>query len=105
VRAEAPGFTAEEVWADKLHPTPIGHAVLAYCVLDYVRLMVEGLEGKRASTTLGWSDKDSLAPPMFPENHHSKGFCGEQGALQQQVWYRDSGWVWTSENDKEGFQV
>jgi hypothetical protein len=107
VRAEAPGFKKDEMWAvDHLHPTATGHAVLAYCILDHVQLLLEGLQlgGKRSASLLQhW--RDSLAPPMFLENHHSKGFCGRQGALLQQVWSKDDAWEWFSENDKEGFQV
>jgi hypothetical protein len=84
VQLGKPGFRHADLWADDLHPNEVGHAFLAYIVLDYFSLMLKQTQ-LTAADVRRYVPPKRLIPPMFSQNHHHKGLCGRGHALTKQV--------------------
>ena len=109
VQSSEPGFGPDEIWADDLHPTASGHALLGYMILDYIKL-VATLTHQLGGRLADYVTQSALPAPMFSDNHHHKGLCGQGNALRDQVWHKDFRWEWDIEtrdglDSKEGWMA
>ena len=96
VQSSEPGFGPDDIWADDLHPTASGHALLGYMILDYIKLL-STLTHQLGDRIADYVPESTLPAPMFPDNHHHKGLCGQGNALKNQLWRKDFGWDWDVE--------
>ena len=109
VQSDEPGFRRDELWGDNLHPSATGHALLGYMILDNMKLVTR-LARQLGDRLADYVSDSMLPPPMFPENHHHKGMCGQGNAFKDQVVYKDFGWEWDIElhegrDSKEGYMA